>query len=134
MRWPDGPDGAVAWRPHGFLCSHALALRSSGAAALVRGGRLDVAQKGQRVLMRCRRSDDAEVGQARRRAHGDAVPDEDDGRRSHGSNGRREEVGPLLLVDDGGTDRRDPCADPTRALPPAEIDLPSGGAAAEAEA
>ena len=30
-------------------------------------------------------------------------------RRSHGSNGRREEVGPLLLVDnDGGADQRDP--------------------------
>ena len=28
--------------------------------------------------MRCRGSDDAEAGQARRRARGDAVPDEDD--------------------------------------------------------
>ena len=42
-------------------------------------GRLDVARKGRRVLMRCLGSDDAEAGQARRRAHGDTVPDEDDG-------------------------------------------------------
>ena len=56
VRWPDG---AVAWRPHGFLRSHALALRGSGAAALVAGGRLDVARKGRRVLMRSRRSDGA---------------------------------------------------------------------------
>jgi len=54
------------------------------------------------------------------------MPDKDDGRRSHGSNGRREEVGPLLL--DGAADQRDQRADPTRALPSAEIDLPGGGA------
>jgi len=35
---------------------------------------------------------------------------------------------------DGAADQRDPHADPTRALPPAEIDLPGGGAAAAAEA
>jgi hypothetical protein len=44
------------------------------------------------------------------------------------------EVGPLLLLDhDGAADQRDLRADPTRALPPAELDLPGGGArAAEA--
>jgi hypothetical protein len=44
------------------------------------------------------------------------------------------EVGPLLLLDhNGAADQRDPRADPTRALPPAEIDLP-GGSARAAEA
>ena len=42
-------------------------------------GRLDVTRKGWRVLMRRRGSDDVEAGQVWRRAHGDAVPDEDDG-------------------------------------------------------
>ena len=79
MRRLAGPDGAVAWQPHGFLRSHALALSGSGAAAQVGGGRLDIAWKGRQVLMRCRGSDDAEAGQARRQAHGDTVPDEDDG-------------------------------------------------------
>ena len=38
---------------------------------------------------------------------------------------------PLLLRDhDGAADQRDPRADPTGAIPPAEIDLPGGGAAA----
>ena len=79
MRRPAGPDGAVAWQPHGFLRSHALALSDSGAAAQVGGGRLDIARKGRQVLMRCRGSDNAKAGQARRWAHGDAVPDEDGG-------------------------------------------------------
>jgi len=59
VQWPDGPDGAVVWRPHDFLRSRALALRGSGAAALVAGGCLDVARKGRRVLLRSRRSDGA---------------------------------------------------------------------------
>ena len=78
VHWPDGPDGAVSWRPHSFLRSHALALRGSGAAALVGGGRMDVARKGRRVLMRCRRRR-RRGGGGPRRGHGDA-----DERRGHG--------------------------------------------------
>ena len=37
----------------------------------------------------------------------------------------------LCLFHDGAADQRDPRANPTRALPPAEIDLPGGGARAE---
>ena len=37
-QWPDGPDGAVVWRTHDFLCNRALVLRGSGAATLVAGG------------------------------------------------------------------------------------------------
>jgi len=69
-QWPGGPTASSA-------ATHSC----SGAAVRRRkreGGRLDVARKGWRVLMRCRGSDDAEAGQAWRRARGDAVPDEDD--------------------------------------------------------
>jgi len=45
------------------------------------------------------------------------------------------QVGPLLLLDDDRHGRSEGSAGhPTRALPPAEIDLPEGGAAAAAEA
>ena len=75
-----------------------------------------------------------ERGPARGRAHGGS-------RRGRGDEGADEiasprKVGPSAARRRNGTaDQRDPRADPTSAQPPAEIDLPGGGAtAAEAGA